>query len=176
VNKRQNEFESVAVPHSRSLLRVARRLTFDPAVAEDLVQETLLRAWRSFDQFERGTNARAWLFRILFNVYYGQGRKARSASALVPLQPAGGEGPPRRAAHSSPLDRAVLNAALDELSEEHRTVILLAIVEGFTCRELAEILSLPIGTVMSRLSRARHSLRESLAPAPKLFRAQAGAK
>jgi RNA polymerase sigma-70 factor, ECF subfamily len=177
VSKQQDEFESIAMPHSRSLLRVARRLTFDPAIAEDVVQETLLRAWRSFDQFEAGTNARAWLFRILFNVFYAQGRKSRSAPLLVPLQLPGREPPTHNATDFSLLDSAVLGAALDDLSEEHRTVMLLAVVEGFTCRELAEILSLPIGTVMSRLSRARQSLRERLAPAvPKLFRAQAGAK
>ncbi|MGO9588567.1 MAG: sigma-70 family RNA polymerase sigma factor [Candidatus Acidiferrales bacterium] len=177
MNKRQNEFESVAIPHSQSLLRVARRLTFDSAVAEDLVQETLLRAWRSFDQFEPGTNARAWLFRILFNVYHAQGRKLRSAPLLVPLQLPGREASPHSRADFSVLDGAILSAALDDLSGEHRTVILLAVAEGFTCRELAEILSLPIGTVMSRLSRARHALRENLAPpAPKAFRAQASAK
>jgi RNA polymerase sigma-70 factor (ECF subfamily) len=157
---------------------VARRLTFDPAVAEDLVQETLLRAWRGFDRFERGTNARAWLFRILFNVFYAQGRKTRSSPAFVPLQVPGHETRPRSAGAKdfSLLDGAMLGAALDDLSEEHRTVILLGVVEGFTCRELAEILSLPIGTVMSRLSRARQLLREALAPAPKLVRLQASAK
>ena len=177
MDTRQNEFEAIAIPHARSLLRVARRLTFDSAVAEDIVQETLLRAWRSFDQFEAGTNARAWLFRILFNVLYAQGRKARSSPLLVPFpapesQSFGGAG-------FSVLDNAMLSAALDDLSEEHRMVILLAVVEGFTCREMAGILSLPIGTVMSRLSRARQSLRETLAPAPparRLVRAQAGAK
>jgi RNA polymerase sigma-70 factor, ECF subfamily len=177
VRNRQSEFEAVAIPHSQSLLRVARRLTLDPAAAEDLAQETLLRAWRSFDQFERGTNVRAWLFRILFNVYYAQGRKCRSAPLLVPLQPPGRETSPQGGVPFSLLDGAVLSAALDQLSEEHRTVILLAVVEGFTCREAADILSLPIGTVMSRLSRARHSLRQSLAAAaPRLLRAQAGAK
>jgi RNA polymerase sigma-70 factor, ECF subfamily len=175
VNTRQNEFESTAMPHSRSLLRVARRLTFNPAAAEDLVQETLLRAWRGFDQFQADTNARAWLFRILLNVFYAQGRKIRSAPVLVPL-------PSREAESRGPrdfslLDSAVVSAALDDLSDEHRTVVLLAVVEGFTCRESAEILSLPIGTVMSRLSRARHALRERLAPAaPKLYRAQATVK
>jgi RNA polymerase sigma-70 factor (ECF subfamily) len=177
VNERQNEFESIAMPHSRSMLRVARRLTFDPAIAEDLVQETLLRAWRSFDQFQAGTNVRAWLFRILFNAYYAQGRKIRSAPLLVPLQMPGRAAEPHSGADLSLLDSAILSAALDDLSEEHRTVILLAVVEGFTCRELADILSMPIGTVMSRLSRARQSLRESLAPAaPKVYRAQANAK
>lgn len=164
------------MPHARRLLRVGRRLTFDLALAEDLVQETLLRAWRSFDRFEPGTNARAWLFRILFNVFYARGRKIRSAPLLVPLQLPGRETLPPGGADFSVLDSAMLSAALDDLSEEHRTVILLVVVEGFTCRELAGILSLPIGTVMSRLSRARHSLRERLAPAPKLFRAQAGGK
>lgn len=157
---------------------MARRLTFDSAMAEDLVQETLLRAWRSFDQFEPGTNVRAWLFRILFNVFYAQGRKIRSGRVLVPLQmPGHAAEPPHRGTDFSLLDSAILSAALDDLSEEHRTVILLGIVEGFTSRELADILHVPIGTVMSRLSRARQALRESLAPPPqKLFRAEASAK
>ncbi len=156
---RQNEFESVAMPHSRSLLRVARRLATDPAVAEDLVQETLLRAWRSFDQFERGTNARAWLFRILFNAFYAQGRKARSSPVLVSLDPLGPDVPVRGPADFSLLDSAALSRAFDGLSEEHQTVLLLGVVEGFTCREAADILEVPIGTVMSRLSRARRALR-----------------
>ncbi|MGC2331563.1 MAG: sigma factor, partial [Candidatus Acidiferrales bacterium] len=109
MNKRQNEFESVAMPHSRGLLRVARRLTFDPAIAEDIVQETLLRAWRGFDRFQAGTNARAWLFRILFNVFYAQARKSRSAPLLVPLQPPDREAPPAHSATDfSLLDGAVL--------------------------------------------------------------------
>ena len=65
----------MAMPQARNLLRFARRLTSDPAAAEDLVQETLMRAWRGFDQFRGGTNARAWLFRILLNTFYGQGRQ-----------------------------------------------------------------------------------------------------
>ncbi|HTT76299.1 MAG TPA: sigma-70 family RNA polymerase sigma factor [Candidatus Binataceae bacterium] len=177
MNERQNEFESVAMPQSRSLLRVARRLTFDPAIAEDLVQETFLRAWRGFDQFQPGTNARAWLFRILFNVFYARGRKIRSGPVLVPLQMPGRVAEQHSSTSFSLLDSAMLSAALDDLSEDHRTVILLAVVEGFTCRELADILSIPIGTVMSRLGRARRTLRESLTPsAPKLFRVQASAK
>ena len=177
MNERQNEFESIAMPHARSLLRVARRLTFDPAIAEDLVQETLLRAWRGFDRFQAGTNARAWLFRILFNAFYAHGRKIRSSPLLVPLQMPGRVAEPHSGTDFSLLDSAMLSAALDDLSEEHRTVILLAVVEGFTCRELADILSMPIGTVMSRLSRARQSLRERLAPpASKFYRAQASAK
>ena len=149
---RQQEFERTALPHTRSLLRVARRLTVDSP--EDLVQETLLLAWRGFRQFQPDTNVRAWLFRILFNAFHGRGRK------LVPI--------------TVPLDRTIavefatenldVVQALDEMSEEHRTVLLLGVVEGFTCKEMAEILSMPIGTVMSRLSRARRALRDRLTP------------
>jgi RNA polymerase sigma-70 factor (ECF subfamily) len=177
VRTRQNEFEEIAMPHSRSLLRVARRLTFDSATAEDLVQETLLRGWRNFNQFQTGTNARAWLFRILFNAFYARGRKIRSGPILVPLQSPRRDAEPQSRADSLLLDSAAVTQALEELSPEHRTVLLLAVVEGFTCREAAEILSLPIGTVMSRLSRARQALRDRIAPAsPKLCRARAGAE
>ena len=85
----EGEFERVAMPHARSLLRFALRLTHDASVAEDLVQEALLLAWGGFGQFEAGTNARAWLFRILINAFHAQGRKARSwrQMCLRPPQP-----------------------------------------------------------------------------------------
>lgn len=143
------------MPHLAALLRVARRLTFDRASAEDLVQETMLLAWRGFRRFEPGTNARAWLFRILFNAFHGQGRKALRASQPVVLQD-----------HVRPAlqEAAEISEALQMLPLDQRTVLLLYVVEGFTCREIAGIVNVPIGTVMSRLSRAREELRKNLAP------------
>jgi RNA polymerase sigma-70 factor (ECF subfamily) len=158
---RQEAFESVAMPHLAALLRVARRLTLESASAEDLVQETMLLAWRGFHGFQTGTNARAWLFRILFNVFHAEGRRASRIPELPPniIRPMLQEA-------------AEIAEALDALSLEQRTVLLLCVVEGFTCREAAEILELPIGTVMSRLSRARQELRNSLAPSMKQVNAK----
>ena len=154
---RQDEFERIAMPHTRSLLRVARRLTSETARAEDLVQQTMLSAWRSFDQFRTGTNARAWLFRIMFNAFYAEGRRMRVT--VVPID--GRE----ISAPSSGLENSVeIAEALDSLVVEHRAVLMLAAVEGFTCRETAQILNVPTGTVMSRLSRAREALRAKLTP------------
>ncbi|HEX5229731.1 MAG TPA: sigma-70 family RNA polymerase sigma factor [Bryobacteraceae bacterium] len=154
----QQEFERIAMPHLAALLRVARRLTLDSARAEDLVQETMLQAWRGFRGFQPGTNARAWLFRILFNVFHGEGRKAALAARPVLFED-----------HIPPPQQvsAEIREALDALPIEQRTVLLLCVVEGFTSREAAEILDLPIGTVMSRLSRARQELREILKPLAK---------
>lgn len=137
--------------HARSLLRVARRMTSEP---EDLVQETMLSAWRGFHQFREGTNARAWLFRIMINGFHARGRKARPA--LVPME--GHD----RAGGPDVSSAAEVNEALDALGVEHRTVLLLAALEGFTCQEISEILNVPIGTVMSRLSRAREAMRSRL--------------
>lgn len=158
---RQQEFELAAIPHTRSLLRVARRLSRDASVAEDLVQETMLLAWRAFDQFAQGTNARAWLFRILFNAHYGRG-KLRAMPSIVSLDDSFRE--PERPGRWDPtqLDSMEVVRALDELSVEHRGALLLAVVEGFTCAEISEILGVPIGTVMSRLSRARQAMRQRL--------------
>ena len=146
------------MPHTRSLLRVARRLTANLATAEDLVQETMLSAWRGFDRFERGTNARAWLFRILMNAFHASGRRLHAAPITVSIT-----------THDIAVDSIALTAvqvtqALDELPVEQREVLLLGVVEGFTCAEMAEILEIPMGTVMSRLSRGRQALRECLAP------------
>jgi RNA polymerase sigma-70 factor, ECF subfamily len=158
VPTQQEEFEKTAMPHLAALLRVARRLTPESTSAEDLVQETMLLAWRGFHRFETGTNARAWLFRILFNAFYGAGRKAALAERPVSLQDRVQPG----------LQEAVeISQALDALSLEQRTVLLLAAVEGFTCQEIAGIVHVPIGTVMSRLSRAREELRKSLKPLAK---------
>jgi len=141
----------VALPQARNLLRFARRLTSDSAAAEDLVQETLMRAWRGLDQFRGGTNARAWLFRILLNTFYGQGRKGRLT--LVPL------GETDRAGLNGNHTAFEITDALAKLPVDQRTVLMLGAVEGFTCREMSEMLNIPMGTVMSRLSRARQALR-----------------
>jgi len=144
------------MPHTRSLLRVARRLTSDPSTAEDIVQETMLSAWRGFHQFRPGSNIRAWLFRILLNAVRAQRRKV--APATVPLGARDFQGDSRTQ------EAAEISQALNELVVEQRTVVLLGVVEGFTCREMAEILEVPMGTVMSRLGRAREALRNRLTP------------
>ena len=150
------------MPHADSLLRAALRIAGDRAAAEDMVQETLLRGWRAFDQFERGTNCKAWLFRIMLNISNKNYRMARARPVLVSLD---GHEPSRVIPmHVRPtqLTAVEILSALEALSTEHRLVLILAVVERFTCKEIAGICSLPIGTVMSRLSRGRAELRKLL--------------
>lgn len=154
--RRDGDFERVVLPHARSLLRFALRLAGDSFHAEDLVQETLLLAWRGFGRFEPGTNAHAWLFQILMNVFRQEKRKGRSAFAAATLADA------VQATQPSSHESVEVMQAFERLGGEQRTVLLLAAVEGFTCREIAEILGVPIGTVMSRLSRGREAMRELL--------------
>ena len=124
-------------------------------------------AWRSFHQLRTGTNAKAWLFRILFNTFYAQGRKLRGVRETVPITA-------EVCTVMPAVDQAIEVAwALDALPVDHRTVLLLGVVEGFTCTEMSEILAVPVGTVMSRLSRARQSMRTRLA-APAVKAACAG--
>jgi RNA polymerase sigma-70 factor, ECF subfamily len=156
VRNREDEFERVVIPHTRSLLRFARRIALNSFSAEDLVQETLLLAWRGLHQLELGTNARAWLFRILINASNAQKRKLRSSAAALALTPE------MSAVSDSRSEFIEVFQALDRLGADQRTVLLLSVVEGFTCKEIAEILIVPIGTVMSRLSRAREAMREAL--------------
>lgn len=152
------------MPHTQSLLRVARRLSPDRDAAEDLVQEAMLSAWRAFHQFQAGTNERAWLFRILINAVHARGRKLRSMPPVVSIAAPDGSISAGYSSGSGAHAAAEIAEAFDELPVEHREVLLLGVVEGFTCREMAAILSIPIGTVMSRMSRARQALRDRLAP------------
>jgi RNA polymerase sigma-70 factor (ECF subfamily) len=158
----REDFDREVWPHFREIYRSAFRLVRRPAEAEDLAQEVFLQAWKSFDRFERGTNARAWLYRILWNVHHQRLRKK------VPL-PLGEEEEARLAetlAAEEPTPTEIKDeevaAALEALSPEHRQILLLSDVEEFTYKEIAGILRVPIGTVMSRLSRARAALREKV--------------
>lgn len=144
------------MPQCPRLLRFARRLTSRNSEAEDLLQEALLKAWRNFHQFKAGTNVGAWLFRILMNVHYAGHRAADLFSMAEPPNT-----PDLSCAEEGP-DTLVVREALDRLPEEQRRVLYLVVVEGFTCRETAEILMIPAGTVMSRLSRARDAMRSYL--------------
>jgi len=159
---RRDEFERVAMPHTESLLRTALRLTRDRSIAEDTVQETLLRAWRAFDQFERGTDCKAWLFRILLNISSKYRRKLQAMPQMLTVDE--NEAQKVIPLRATPTQFAAVEVmtAVDMLSNEHRTVLLLAVVEGFTCKEIARMCALPVGTVMSRLSRARAELRKRL--------------
>lgn len=154
---RASEFESVALPHAAGLLRYARHLARERGRAEDLVQETLLSAWRNFQQFTSGTNCKAWLFRILTNLHYKQVRRnGRHPEVHVEEQE-----------HKLVVSETVsagqeMREAFARLTPEHQEVLQLAVVEGFGIREIADLLQVPQGTVMSRLSRARASLRAAL--------------
>lgn len=158
-----NSFEIEAMPLVNTIFRAAARTLGDPSRAEDVTQDVFLQAWKSFDRFEPGTNCRAWLFRILFYSISRHRRKwfrfaFRSESheyvqSRLEFKPSIPE-------HLTDEDAL---AAVDRLSPDFRAVILLVDIEEFTYKEAAAILGVPVGTVMSRLSRARRKLREHLA-------------
>jgi RNA polymerase sigma-70 factor (ECF subfamily) len=152
------EFEQIALIHTEPLLRFAMKFCGDRSRAEDLVQDTLLSAWSNFHQFQLGTNCRAWLFKILVNLRSKERRRCSSPPESLSID-------------QQQLDLAVpeniskvteVRVAFEGLSEEYRGILHLGIVEGFSVRELADLLAIPAGTVMSRLSRARERLRTSL--------------
>ena len=156
------EFEAVAVPHLNDLYRTAVRLVRDRTEAQDLVQQVYLQAWRAFHRFEPGTNCRAWLFKILINEVRHYRRRWFNARTVSE----GNQSFEETLAFEPPVsdqlrDEDVL-AALDEVPKEFREVILLADVQEFSYKEIAEMLGIPVGTVMSRLSRGRKQLRVKL--------------
>jgi RNA polymerase sigma-70 factor (ECF subfamily) len=161
-------FEELAMPLFHSLYNFARWLAQNPNDAEDLVQETYLKALRSFGTFEPGTNFRAWIFQILKNTFLGSRSKVewRMTEAMD-----GEEDLPIVSATPESLligrsDADAVRSAIEQLPVIFREVILLCDVEEASYREIAEILSIPIGTVMSRLARARKTVREALGGAP----------
>ena len=156
-----DKFEAEALPHMNDLYRAAVRLLLDQSKASDAVQEAYLLAWKSFDRYQPGTNCRAWLFQILFNVVRHERRawfkwltgkeEDLAQRELVAPQPV----------PQSLTDSDILSA-LDTLPIQFREALLLIDVEEFSYKEASEILRVPIGTVMSRLSRARGLLRGQL--------------
>lgn len=162
-HNRRDEFDRSALVHVGELLRVAGRMCGSAEAGEDLVQETYLQAWRSYHRFEAGTNCRAWLYKILLFTYANQRRKRARQPFLVGLDAAGEPAllvdPPT----PDTLTAEAVRAAFDRLPEPFRTLVVLVDVEGLTYREAADALSVPIGTVMSRLSRGRQLLRLELA-------------
>lgn len=165
-------FDNEFLPQIDSMYNFAYRLTFDEDDAKDLVQETYLKAFRFIDSFQRGTNAKAWLFRILKNSFINDFRKKSKQPAKVDYQEvetyynsddvdANITTDLRIEAVQSMIGDEVSNA-LNSLAVDFRTVIILCDLEGFTYEEMAKILDIPIGTVRSRLHRARNLLKEKL--------------
>jgi RNA polymerase sigma-70 factor (ECF subfamily) len=155
-------FDSEAMPHLRDLFSTALRMTGDRTRAEDAVQETYLQAWKSFDRFEPGTNCKAWLFKVLFHCVHHERRKwfrfpvLKNGDEFLQASLAAPE-----LVASELRDEQIL-AALGKIPPDYRAVVLVVDVEEFSYKEASGILGIPIGTVMSRLSRGRKLLRQQL--------------
>mgnify|MGYP000880813326 CR=1 FL=1 len=170
----RSEFTSEAMQYAPQLYSAAMRMTRNAADAEDLVQETYLRAYRSFATFETGTNLRAWLFRILtntfINTYRAKQRRPQEQDLgdiedLYMYRRIGGLDAATRSAEDQLFDVFTddeVKAALEELPDNFRLPVLLADVEDFSYKEIAEMLDIPIGTVMSRLHRGRKAMQKRL--------------
>ena len=170
--EKQLIFDTEFMPHIDSMYNFAYRLTFDEDDSKDLVQDTYLKAYRFITSFERGTNAKAWLFRILKNSFINDFRKKSKEPSKVDYQEV------ESYYNSDEVDKTIttdlrvetvqdmigdeISNALNSLDVDFRTVIILCDLEGFKYDEMAKILDIPIGTVRSRLHRARNLLKEKL--------------
>jgi len=172
----QARFAELAMQHMGSLYTAALRMTRNPADAEDLVQETYLKAYRAFAGFQEGTNLKAWLYKILTNTFINSYRAKKRRPEQTELDDVedlylyrrlGGleAAAAGRSAEEEVLEHFTdsdVKAALESLPEQFRIAVLLADVEGFSYKEIAEIIEVPIGTVMSRLHRGRKALQKAL--------------
>jgi len=173
---RQEQFTEQAMPLMDQLYGTALRLTRNPADAEDLVQETYLKAYRAFDRFEEGTNLKAWMYRILTNGFINKYRTAQRRVVetdyenvedlylyrrLDTINAGKGQESAEDQVMAMFTDADVVDA-LNDLPYQFRVAVILADVEGFLYKEIAEILDIPVGTVMSRLHRGRKALQKAL--------------
>lgn len=166
---KRKAFEEEALPHLDAVYRVALRLAGDESQADDLTQETMLKAFRSWHQYRPGTNVRAWLFTILRHTFINEYRKARRAGATVDVSEVEAftvfehvqEADPEGRFFDQLVDEDVL-AAIDRLPDEFRETLVLSDVEGLPYAEIARITEVPVGTVKSRLFRARQALQKAL--------------
>jgi RNA polymerase sigma-70 factor, ECF subfamily len=173
-NKAVGEFEEAALAHLDVLYGAALRLTRDPSEAQDLVQDALVRAYRFQHHFEAGTNLKAWLLRILTNTFINHYRRSTRERRVLDSEDSApvGDGVMSRAAMRGLTDatavaqegllRSEIFAALDSLPEDYRVMIVLADIEELSYKEIAEAVEVPIGTVMSRLHRARKLMQKQL--------------
>lgn len=170
--KKQEDFNEEILPHLDALYNFGLRLTADPNDTEDLVQDTVVKAYRFFNSYEKGTNAKAWLFRILKNSYINNYRKKAKKPQEVDYDEVATFYETIRAERTETSDledkmfRELIDddisTALDDIPEDFRTVVLLCDVEDFTYEEIANMLDVPIGTIRSRLHRGRNLLKSQL--------------
>jgi RNA polymerase sigma-70 factor (ECF subfamily) len=170
--QKQEDFEDEIIPHLDAMYNFGLRLTSDPNDAEDLVQDTIVKAFRFFSSYEKGTNAKAWLFRILKNSFINNYRKKSKQPSQVDYDEVSSFYETIRADRTDTSDledrmfRELIDDdisnALEQLPEDFRTVVLLCDVEGFTYEEIANMLDVPIGTIRSRLHRGRNLLKAEL--------------
>jgi RNA polymerase sigma-70 factor, ECF subfamily len=170
--KKHEDFESEALPHMDVLYNFALRTTGNKDDAQDLLQETYLKAYRFWDKYEKGTNIRAWLFRIMKNSYINRYRKETKEPDKVDYDDIENFYNSIRAEHTDPNDLQAklfdnllsdeVARALESIPEDFRTVVILCDIEGLTYEEIAEFVEVPIGTVRSRLHRGRKLLQSKL--------------
>lgn len=172
LTERKRLFDIEAMPHMKLLYNYAYRLTSNQMEAEDLVQDTYLRAFRFFHRFERGTNCKAWMFRILKNCYINQYRKTKKEPSKVDYEEVENfyDSIRSEAVDPNDLEQKVFSNLLDDdliialnsLQDDYKTVVILCDLEGLSYEEIAEFLEVPIGTVRSRLHRGRKILEKKL--------------
>ncbi len=163
IDQRLRAFETAVFANTPALLRAATRMCRSSSEADDVVQETMLRAWKYWDTFEQGTNCRAWLFRIMINIIHRRCDGLEAGSEHVSIEEPS-VGNVVRMEPRLELDEYGVMAAVERLPAEYKEVLVLVLIEEFSYKEVAAMLDIPLGTVMSRLHRARQIVKKMIKP------------